>query len=107
MCELHSTRNEVKVVGVERLANEHILSGEKSAKINDKKQLTLDLSFLGKLEPESAKSKKTSSTKSTSSSSKKTSSNISNKDLNTWFEDDNSSDAVNETDGEEFNFLLE
>jgi penicillin-binding protein 1A len=107
MCELHSTRNEVKVVGVERLANEHILSGEKSAKINDKKQLTLDLSFLGKLEPESAKSKKTSSTKSTSSSAKKTSSNISNKDLNTWFEDDNSSDAVNETDGEEFNFLLE
>ncbi|MEE0878632.1 MAG: PBP1A family penicillin-binding protein [Treponemataceae bacterium] len=107
MCELHSTRNEVKVVGVERLANEHILSGEKSAKINDKKQLILDLSFLGKLEPESAKSKKTSSTKSTSSSAKKTSSNISNKDLNTWFEDDNSSDAVNETDGEEFNFLLE
>ena len=71
----------IKVIGVERLANEHILSGEKSAKINDKKQLTLDLSFLGKLEPESAKSKKTSSTKSTSSSAKKTSSNISNKDL--------------------------
>ena len=42
-----------------------------------------------------------------STTTKKTTSNLSNKDLNTWFEDDNSSDAVNETDGEEFNFLLE
>ena len=33
--------------------------------------------------------------------------NLSNKDLNTWFEDENTSDAINETDGEEFNFLLE
>ena len=99
-------RNDVKVIGVERLANEHILSGEKSAKVTDKKQLTLDLSFLGKLEPESAKAKKTSATKA-SSTTNKTSSNLSNKDLNTWFEDENSSDAINETDGEEFNFLLE
>jgi hypothetical protein len=67
----------------------------------------LDLSFLGKLEPESAKAKKTSATKTTSTTTKKTTSNLSNKDLNTWFEDENTSDAINETDGEEFNFLLE
>ena len=67
----------------------------------------MDLSFLGKLEPESAKQKKTSTSKSSSSSTKKTSSNLTNKDLNTWFDDDNASDAVNGTDGEEFNFLLE
>ena len=62
---------------------------------------------MGNLEPESAKAKKTSATKTTTSTTKKPTSNLSNKDLNTWFEDENSSDAINETDGEEFNFLLE
>ena len=105
MCELHSTRNEVKVIGVERLANEHILSGEKGIDIKDNAQLKLDLSFLGKLAPESAKQKK--STNKTGSTSRKTSTSQSKSDLNDWMDEETSLDVTNQNDGEEFNFLLE
>jgi hypothetical protein len=107
MCELHSTRNEVKVIGVERLANEHILSGEKSVKVKDKTSLKLDLSFLGKLEPESAKQKKTGYNKTTGTSTKKPTSNISKSELDDWFDEESDTDVVNETHGDGFNFLLE
>ena len=105
MCELHSTRNEVKVIGVERLANEHILSGEKSIKVKDKTALKLDLSFLGDLAPESAKPKKTNYNRNITSG-KKNVSNISKTELEGWVEE-SSEDIISEVDGEEFNFLLE
>lgn len=119
VCELHSTRNDIKVIAVDRISREQILSGAKPEKINDNAELALDLSFLGKLAPEGSKpKKKVNQTKKRTTTKRSTKAN---QELNDWLNDDmfeeeqsndllQDSETMENTDSvetEEYNFLLD